>query len=83
MTAQQTSLPHTLESLDCDTAPSDAAPVYADDDPVGFLHKDDVTTDDGGNTLDTISDVLEHLQEGGHDPRTSATKEIQTSVGSE
>ncbi|QDX41170.1 CBS domain-containing protein [Salarchaeum sp. JOR-1] len=54
---------HSVESLDRDTAPSDAAawltengydaaPVYADDDPVGFIHKDDVTTDDDGDTLD-------------------------------
>ncbi|ELZ42947.1 transcriptional regulator [Halorubrum californiense DSM 19288] len=53
---------HSVERLDHDTAPStaaawladngyDAAPVYADDDPVGFIHKDDVTTDDDGTTL--------------------------------
>jgi predicted transcriptional regulator len=54
---------HSVESLDRDTAPSDAAawltengydaaPVYADDDPVGFLHTDYVTTDDDCDTLD-------------------------------
>lgn len=54
---------HSVEHLDHDTPPStaagwlaengyDAAPVYADDDPIGFIHKDDVTTDDDGNTLD-------------------------------
>jgi hypothetical protein len=53
----------TVESLDHATPPSDAAawlnehgydaaPVYDGDDPVGFLYKDDVTTDDGGDTLD-------------------------------
>ena len=52
-----------VEHLPHDTAPSDAAawldtngydaaPVYHDDDPVGFLHKDDVTTDADGDTLD-------------------------------
>lgn len=30
----------------------DAAPVYAGDDPIGFIHKHDVTTDDDGDTLD-------------------------------
>jgi hypothetical protein len=30
----------------------DAAPVYADDGPIGFLRKDDVATDDDGDTLD-------------------------------
>ncbi|WP_254526144.1 CBS domain-containing protein [Natrinema caseinilyticum] len=54
---------HSVEHLDQDTPPSDAAawldengydaaPVYADDDPIGFLHEDDVTTDDGGNNLE-------------------------------
>ena len=54
---------HSVEHLDQDTPPSDAAawldengydaaPVYADDDPVGFLHEDDVTTDDGGDSLE-------------------------------
>ncbi|SDF97033.1 CBS domain-containing protein [Halorientalis regularis] len=54
---------HSVVSLDDNMAPSDAAtwldengydaaPVYADDEPIGFLHKDDVTTDDDGDTLD-------------------------------
>jgi len=54
---------HSVEHLEHDTPPSDAAewlaesgydaaPVYADDDPSGFIHKHDVTTDDDGNTLD-------------------------------
>jgi len=54
---------HSVKHLQHDTPPSDAAtwltengydatPVYADDDPTGFIHKDDVTTDDDGNTLD-------------------------------
>jgi hypothetical protein len=54
---------HTVEHLEHDTPPSDAAewlsengydaaPVYADNDPIGFIHTDDVTTDDDGNTLD-------------------------------
>ncbi|WP_256299335.1 CBS domain-containing protein [Haloarchaeobius salinus] len=54
---------HSVEHLQHDTPPStaaewlaengyDAAPVYANDDPIGFIHKDDVTTDDDGNTLD-------------------------------
>ena len=54
---------HSVEHLDQDTPPSDAAawldengydaaPVYADDDPIGFLHEDDVTTDDGGDSLE-------------------------------
>ena len=53
---------HSVEHLDHDTPPStaaawladngyDAAPVYADDGPVGFIHKNDVTTDDDGTTL--------------------------------
>ena len=53
---------HSVEHLEHDTPPSnaaawlnengyDAAPVYADDNPTGFLHKDDVTTDDDGDTL--------------------------------
>jgi hypothetical protein len=54
---------HSVEHLQHDTPPStaaewlaengyDAAPVYANDDPIGFIHKDDVTTDDDGDTLD-------------------------------
>ncbi|MFC6875303.1 CBS domain-containing protein [Halobellus marinus] len=54
---------HSVESLDRDTSPDvaaawldengyDAAPIYDADDPVGFLHTDDVTTDDDGDTLD-------------------------------
>ena len=54
---------HSVEYLEHDTPPSDAAawlnengydaaPVYADNDPIGFIHTDDVTTDDDGNTLD-------------------------------
>jgi len=54
---------HSVEHLEHDTPPSDAAawlnengydaaPVYADNGPTGFIHKDDVTTDDDGNTLD-------------------------------
>ncbi len=54
---------HSVEHIEHDTAPSDAsawldengydaAPVYADDDPIGFIHKDDVTPDDNGDTLD-------------------------------
>jgi hypothetical protein len=53
---------HTVHSLSRDTPPSDAAawltdngydaaPVY-DDGPIGFLHTDDVTTDDEGDVLD-------------------------------
>jgi len=53
---------HSVEHLDQDTPPSDAAawldengydaaPVYADDDPSGFIHEDDVTADDDGDTL--------------------------------
>ena len=54
---------HSVEHLDDNTPPSDAAtwlsengydaaPVYADNDPIGFIHTDDVTTDDDGATLD-------------------------------
>ncbi|WP_123537888.1 CBS domain-containing protein [Halosimplex salinum] len=54
---------HSVEHLEHDTPPSDAAawlagngydaaPVYTDDGPIGFIHKDDVTTDDDGDTLD-------------------------------
>jgi len=54
---------HSVEHLQHDTPPStaaewlaengyDAAPVYANDDPIGFIHKDDVTTDDDGDTLE-------------------------------
>jgi len=55
---------HSVEHLQYGTPPStaaewlaengyDATPVYADDDPIGFIHKDDVTTDDDdGDTLD-------------------------------
>jgi predicted transcriptional regulator len=54
---------HSVEHLEHDTPPNDAAawlnsngydaaPVYADDDPIGFIHEDDVTTDDDGDTLD-------------------------------
>ncbi|GGL64349.1 CBS domain-containing protein [Halocalculus aciditolerans] len=54
---------HSVEHLDHNTPPRDAAawlhetgydaaPVYADNEPVGFIHKDDVTTDDDGDTLD-------------------------------
>jgi hypothetical protein len=54
---------HSVEYLEHDTPSSDAAawlnengydaaPVYADNDPIGFIHKDDVTTGDDGNTLD-------------------------------
>jgi len=54
---------HSVEHLQHDTPPRtaaewlaengyDAAPVYANDDPIGFIHEDDVTTDDDGNTLD-------------------------------
>jgi hypothetical protein len=54
---------HSVESLQRDTPPRDAAawldekdydvaPIYADDDPIGFLHKDDVTPNDDGDTLD-------------------------------
>ncbi|GAA0290826.1 MULTISPECIES: CBS domain-containing protein [Halarchaeum] len=52
-----------VEHLPHDTSPSDAAewltengydaaPVYRDSDPVGFIHEDDVTTDTTGDTLD-------------------------------
>jgi len=54
---------HSVEHFEYDTPPSDAAawltengydaaPVCADADPTGFIHKDNVTTDDDGNTLD-------------------------------
>jgi len=54
---------HSVEHRSHDTSPSaaaewlnengyDAAPVYADNDPIGFIHKDDVTTEDVGDTLD-------------------------------
>jgi len=54
---------HSVEHVEHNTPPSDtaawlaengydAAPVYADNDPIGFIHKDDVTTDDDGDTLD-------------------------------
>jgi len=79
-----------VEHLPHDTPPSDAAAwlntngydaalVYYDVDPVGFVHKDDVTTDTDGDTLDdhlirltidymisgdtTFSDVLSALIE--------------------
>ncbi|EMA13218.1 MULTISPECIES: CBS domain-containing protein [Haloarcula] len=53
---------HSIEHLDRDTSPSDAAawlnengydaaPVYADGDPVGFVHKNDITNSDKGETL--------------------------------
>ena len=51
-----------VEHLPHDTPPSDAAawlnangydaaPVYQDNDPIGFVHKDDVTIDTDGDTL--------------------------------
>ncbi|MFC3959505.1 CBS domain-containing protein [Halovivax cerinus] len=54
---------HSVKHLDHDMHPSDvatwleengydAAPVYADDGPIGFVHKDDITTDDESDTLD-------------------------------
>jgi hypothetical protein len=54
---------HSVEHLEHDTTPSDAAawlsengydaaPVYRNNAPVGFLHTDDVTTDTNGDTLD-------------------------------
>lgn len=54
---------HSVEHLEHDTPPRDAAawlnengydaaPVYANDDPIGFIRTDDVTTDDDGNTPD-------------------------------
>ena len=53
---------HSVEHLEHETPPSDAAawlnengydaaPVYAHNDPIGFIHTDDVTTDDDGDTL--------------------------------
>ena len=52
---------HSVEHLEHDTPPSDAAawlnengydaaPVYADNDLIGFINKDDVMTDDDGHT---------------------------------
>lgn len=60
---------YSVEYLDHDTSPSDAAawlnengydaaPVYDDSDPVGFIHADDVTTDDDGDTLDDYLTLL-------------------------
>ncbi|WP_435101837.1 CBS domain-containing protein [Halarchaeum sp. P4] len=54
---------HSIEHLQRETSPSDAAawladrgydaaPVYDGGDPLGFVHKDDVSTDDAGDTLD-------------------------------
>jgi len=54
---------HSVEHVEHETPPSDAAawlnengydaaPVYAHNDPIGFIHTDDVTTDDDGDTLD-------------------------------
>jgi hypothetical protein len=54
---------YSVDSISFDTSPSnaatwlaehgyDAAPVYNDDDPVGFIYKDDVSTEDNGDTLD-------------------------------
>ncbi len=53
---------HSVEHVEHDTSPSDAsawldengydaAPVYADNNPTGFIHKNDVTTNDDGDTL--------------------------------
>jgi hypothetical protein len=66
-----------VEHLSHDTPPGDAAewlntngydaaPVYHDDDPVGFLHKDDVTTDDDGANLDAhLSQLtIDHMISG-------------------
>jgi hypothetical protein len=52
-----------VEQFQNDTPPSeaaawldengyDAAPIYSDDGPIGFIHTDDVTVDDNGDTLD-------------------------------
>ena len=60
---------HSVEHLQRDTPPHtaaewlaengyDAAPIYSDDGPVGFIHKDDVTTDDDGDTLDAYLTAL-------------------------
>lgn len=54
---------NSIEFLPHDTPPSkaaawlndngyDAAPVYRDGEPVGFIHKDDITTEDDVDTLD-------------------------------
>lgn len=54
---------HSVEHLERAMPPSDAAawldengydaaPVYADDDPIGFIQKEDLTADYDGNTLD-------------------------------
>jgi CBS domain containing-hemolysin-like protein len=62
---------HSVEHIEHDTPPSDAAawldengydatPVYEDHDPIGFLHIDDVTTDDDGNTLENSLTPLDH-----------------------
>jgi hypothetical protein len=54
---------HSVDHLQHDTAPSeaaawldqhgyDAAPIYAGDNPIGFIHTDDVTPDADSDTLD-------------------------------
>jgi len=75
---------HSVEHLDHDTSPSaaaawldengyDAAPVYADDEPIGFIHKDDVSTDDNGDTLDdTLTPLTIDYMISGDTPFTDA-----------
>jgi hypothetical protein len=66
-----------VEHLSHDTAPADAAewladngydaaPVYENGDPVGFLHKADVTTDSDGDTLTEhlIALTIDHMISG-------------------
>jgi hypothetical protein len=68
---------HSVEHLQRDTPPHtaaewlaengyDAAPIYSNDDPVGFIHKDDITTDDDGDTLDAYLTPLtiDHMISG-------------------
>jgi hypothetical protein len=54
---------HSVEHLQYGTPPStatewlaqnsyDAAPIYKDDNPIGFIHKGDITKDDDGDTLE-------------------------------
>ncbi|WP_265112066.1 CBS domain-containing protein [Halosolutus halophilus] len=60
----------------------DAAPVYQDDDPVGFVHKDDVTTDTDGDTLaDHLTPLtIDHLISGDAAFTTVLSALIETPV---
>lgn len=82
-----------VERLPYDTPPSDAAvwlekngydaaPVYRDNDPIGFVHKDDVTTDADSDTLDghLTPLTIDHLISGDAAFTTVLSALIETPV---